>query len=238
MRKLLILFISAFVLINMPVNYAACASTLSDTVLISNSSNDSLNFTLYTSNHCCCTHFFNKKISIFDSTINLYAEYDDKNCDTCDCMLDGANTNFSCEEIKSGKYQVNFSEDLYCPPGHICPAIAIHVANKHVGSITVVNEQVSDLVEQAKPKTKSSHSILTYSGAEKKLILKITKPQIVYVTAYIVNGEKSTQLSSKRFLEAGTHTFRMDQERFNSGVVVIHVKGENFSEVQMVNLTK
>jgi hypothetical protein len=213
-----------------------------DTVIVSPTkptTNDSLIFTIRGNDHCCCTQVHNKKITVTDSTITLFASFNDENCQQCDCA-NGFNAVFSNQPIKAGKYQILYSEDIYCPPGKICAAIAFVVRNVPVGEITIrpATTSIGKGIESKKNRQKSLHSVIRYSSSERKLILKIQKPQYVVVTAYIVNGEKSTQFSSRKYLQAGIHSFHMDKERFNTGVAVIHVQGENFSEVQMINFAK
>jgi len=221
---------------------ALFAGTLSDTVTVKPqqpTTNDSLFLTIRTPNHCCCTQYYNKKITVSDSTISLFDSYDERNCQLCDCLVAGSNIVFSTGPISAGKYKIFWSEDMYCPPGQICPAIALVARLTQVGEISVKpGTSIDQLFELKTNKSKSNHSVLSYSGADKKIILKLSKAQNILVTAYIVNGEKSTELSSKKYLPAGIHSFRMDLQRFKSGVVVIHVKGENFSEVRMINLAK
>ena len=156
------------------------------------------------------------------------------------CLMAGFNTTFSCQPIKAGKYKIMYSEDMYCPPGKMCPAIALVIRIRQVGEIVVrpASKSTGLTLDSKKLRQKLPRQILSYSSAEKKLIIRINKPQYVEVTAYIVNGGKTTQLSSRRVLPAGSHSFRMDDERFSSGVAIIHVKGENFSEVKMINFTK
>jgi hypothetical protein len=215
-----------------------------DTVIVTPAkptTNDSLLFSFHGIDHSCCTQFYNKKVSITDSSISLFASYDDANSAACMCLMAGFNTAFSCQSIKPGAYKIFFSEGMYCPPGKICVAIELLRPMKQVGEIIVRPTPISPtgiVSENKKYRQKTLHPIVTYSSAEKKLMIRITKPQLVEVTAYIVNGEKSTQLSSRKFLQAGTHSFSMDDERFSSGVAVIHVKGESFSEVKMINFAK
>jgi hypothetical protein len=215
------------------------ALTLSDTVIAIPSlasSIDSLTFNKFTINHCCCTQYFNKTVTVTDTTITLFASYDDQKC-RCDCFMAGSNTTFSCGPIKPGTYKIYVKEDIYCPTA-VC--ITVETVNRPLpwGKITVKEGSPTQLFDEKSTKSKSVHSQLWYSSVEKKLIFNLLKAQYVIVTAYVVNGEKSTELSSKKYLAAGTHSFRMDQQRFKSGVVIIHVKGEDFSEVRMINLTK
>jgi hypothetical protein len=211
-----------------------------DTVLIAPSSpttEDSLHFTFHGSDHSCCVQLYNKKVTISDSSISLFASYDDSKSASCMCVMSGYSTLFSCEPIKAGNYKIFYSEELYCPPGQMCPAIALIARSRQVGAVTVrpVLKSTGTAGENKKYRQKTPAPVLSYVSSERKLIIRIAKTQYVMVTAYIVNGEKTTQLSSKRYLPAGTHSFRMDKERFNTGVAIIHVKGENFSEVKMIN---
>jgi hypothetical protein len=213
-----------------------------DTVLVTPAkptANDSLVLNVRGTSHCCCTQLHNKKITVNDSSITLFASYDDANCQQCDC-LGGFNAFFSCEPLKAGKYKIFYSEDLYCPPGKICAAIAMMVKNVQIGDIVVKSAAVNTIpgIDSKKYRQKPIRSAVSYSSSERKLILRIQKPQYVAVTAYIVNGEASTQFSSRKYLQAGVHSFHMDKERFTSGVAVIHVQGENFSEVKMINFAK
>ena len=221
---------------------ALFAADFPDTVTVipqQPSATDSLVLTLRTDNHCCCTQYFNKKVTVSDSTINLFDSYDERNCPSCECLVGSSNIVFSSGAISPGKYKIIWSEDLYCPPGQICPAIAIHGAAAMVGEVTVKPAtSIEDIFDSKIGKSKPTHSVLSYSAQEKKLILNLSKAQSVLVTAYIVNGEKSSELSSRKFLPAGIHSFKMDTQRFKSGVVILHVKGDDFSEVRMINLSK
>ncbi len=221
---------------------APAAAADKDTVNIAPlipTTDDSLIFTLHGTDHCCCAGFYNKKVTVSDSTVNLFASVDDEPCKACMCFTAGFNTAFSCQAIKAGTYKVYYSEDMYCPPGKMCAAIALIARSRLVGEVVVrpAAKSTGQMGDSKKIRQKLPRPILSYSSAEKKLIIRIAKSQFVTVTAYIVNGEKTTQLSSRKYLPAGTHAFNMEQERFSSGVAVIHVKGENFSEVKMINFT-
>jgi hypothetical protein len=238
---ILIFFIACALGLSKAGSLLAAFSTM-DTVLVTPTNpttEDSLIFSYHGTDHCCCTQFYNKKVNITDSTITLLASFDDESCTACMCLIAGFNSTFSCQTVKAGKYKIFYTEDMYCPPGKMCAAIALVIRSKQVGELIVRPAPKStQTMDSKKFRQKLPRPILSYSGAEKKLMIRINKPQNVEVTAYIVNGEKTTQLSSRKFLSAGTHTFRMDDERFSSGVAVIHVKGENFSEVKMINFTK
>jgi hypothetical protein len=202
--------------------------------------NDSLIFSLRGMEHCCCAVFYDKKVTVTDTAIFLFASVDDDPCKACRCLLAGFSTEFSCQPLKSGKYKIYYSEDMYCPPGKMCAAIAIVMQCKLVGEVNVrpAPKSTGQTGDPKKLRQKMPRQIVSYSSVEKKLIIRISKPQYVTVTAYIVSGEKTTQLSSRKFLPAGSHSFRMGQDRFAAGVAVIHVQGESFSEVKMINFTR
>lgn len=217
------------------------ASELADSVSVDPlkpSSADSITFTLFNANHCSCTKYFRQNVSVSDSTITLFAEYDEKDCNLPECRKAGSTAVFSCGPIREGNYKIFKSEDIYCPPGQPCPLIATSDRKEWVGEITVDALHLAKQSEKEISNSRSPQAVLSYSSAQKTLTLRITKAQFVMVTAYIINGEKTKEFTSKKYLPAGTHPFRMNLERFSSGVVVIHVKGENFSEVQMINLAK
>lgn len=200
---------------------------------------DSLTFLIRTPDHCSSTQYHRKNVTVNDSEIILYAEYDDRDCRKNINKVGPSLLSIVSGPINAGTYKVYKTEDVYCKPGDIYPAVAVTTAKEYLGQITIraVGFFEKKAVDRNETTTKQK-SLVTYTASRKELTFRLDKAQNVTVTAYIVNGEKSSELSSKRFLPAGIHTFHMDRERFPSGIVVIHVKGENFSDVQMINLTK
>jgi hypothetical protein len=200
---------------------------------------DSVVFTIRTFDHCSSTQYYNKNITINDSEIILYAEYEDKECRKNLSPMAPSVYSIASAPINAGTYKVYKTEDIYCKSGRICPAIAVNYKKELLGNITIkpMNAFEKKISERSDGATRQK-SLVTYSSARKEITFRLDKAQNVTVTAYIVNGEKSSELSSKRYLSAGVHSFHVDRQRFPSGIVVIHVKGENFSDVQMINLTK
>jgi hypothetical protein len=78
--------------------------------------------------------------------------------------------------------------------------------------------------------------VITYSASTKMLSLNITRGQNVSVSAYVLSGQKISQLSTKKFLAAGTHTISLKHASLANGIVVFRVEGEGFSVVKRVNL--
>jgi hypothetical protein len=222
------------------VSSAWSAGALSDTIVVSPGSpttEDSLKLTFRGLDHNCCVQFYNKKVTVSDSSIYLFESFDDSKSSACRCLVAGFSSQFVCEPLKAGRYKIFYSEDAYCPPGMACAAIALIIDKRQVGEVLIqpAAKSTSAAGNAKRHGQKSDLPVLSYSNAESKLFIRIAKDQCVTVTAYIINGEKTTQLSSKKFLPAGVHSFRMDKKRLNAGVAVIHVKGETFSEVKMIN---
>jgi len=200
---------------------------------------DSVIFTIRTFDHCSSTQYYHKNCTVNDSEIILFAEYEDKECRKSLSPIAPSIYSIASGPINAGTYKVYKTEDLYCKPGSICPAIAVNGEKTFLGEVTI--KPVSGFEKKISERSEAAgrrKSLVTYSSARKEITFRLDKAQNVTVTAYIVNGEKSSELSSKKYLPAGAHSFHMDRQRFPSGIVVIHVKGENFSDVQMINLTK
>jgi len=200
---------------------------------------DSITFVVHTFDHCSTTQYYRKSVTVNDSEIILYAEYDEKDCRKSIGKIGTSSLSITTGPISAGTYKVYKTEDIYCKPGDICPAVAVTQGKEYLGDVTVSAASFFEkkAVERNETVTKQK-SLVTYTASRKELTFRLDKAQNVTVTAYIVNGEKSSELSSKKFLPAGIHTFHMDRQRFPSGIVVIHIKGENFSDVQMINLAK
>jgi hypothetical protein len=78
--------------------------------------------------------------------------------------------------------------------------------------------------------------VISYSAATKTLSLNIARSQYVSVSAYVVSGQKVSQLSTKKFLTAGTHAIHLTDASLSNGIIIFRVEGEGFSAVKRVNL--
>ena len=79
-------------------------------------------------------------------------------------------------------------------------------------------------------------SIISYSNLTKTIILNIPSSQNVSVSAYILNGRKVSQLSTKKFLPAGVHYLSLKNFPLSKGVIIFKVEGEQFSESKRINI--
>jgi hypothetical protein len=78
--------------------------------------------------------------------------------------------------------------------------------------------------------------VITYSASTKTLSLNILKSQNVSVSAYVLSGQKISQLSTKKFLTAGTHAISLKNASLANGIIVFRVEGEGFSATKRINL--
>ena len=78
--------------------------------------------------------------------------------------------------------------------------------------------------------------VISYSASTKTLMLTITKSQNVSVSAYVLSGQKISQLSTKKFLAAGMHSISLKNASLANGIIVFRVEGEGFSAVKRINL--
>jgi len=78
--------------------------------------------------------------------------------------------------------------------------------------------------------------VISYSASTKTLSLIIPKSQNVSVSAYVLNGQKISQLSTKKFLTAGTHLINLKNASLANGIIIFKVEGEGFSASKRINL--
>ncbi len=79
--------------------------------------------------------------------------------------------------------------------------------------------------------------ILNYSSQSKAVTIRIPRAQKVTISAYIINGQKVKQLSVAKYFSAGLHHYSLaDIQQFDTGLLVIEVEGETFSERKVINI--
>lgn len=78
--------------------------------------------------------------------------------------------------------------------------------------------------------------VISYSPSTKTLSLNIARSQFVSVSAYVVSGKKISQLSTRKYLTAGTHAIHLTNASLSNGIIIFRVDGEGFSAVKRVNL--
>jgi Carboxypeptidase regulatory-like domain/Intracellular proteinase inhibitor len=78
--------------------------------------------------------------------------------------------------------------------------------------------------------------LISYSASTKTLSLNIARSQYVSVSAYVVSGKKISQLSTRKYLTAGSHAIHLTSDALSNGIIIFRVDGEGFSAVKRVNL--
>jgi hypothetical protein len=90
---------------------------------------------------------------------------------------------------------------------------------------------------RAGTRLQTGQEILRYSPHARSLAIAIPSPQKVTISVYIINGQKVKQLSVEKHFSTGVHNYSLAEMRqFNSGLLVIEVQGETFSERKVINI--
>jgi hypothetical protein len=105
---------------------------------------------------------------------------------------------------------------------------------------TKVSVDVDVLKMMVASQPMSSHTLLSkrviFNSATSSLQFALERPQNVRISAYLLNGKAVKELSSERFLAAGNHVVSFDRLRAMHCVLVVLVKGEDFSEIKRIRL--
>jgi hypothetical protein len=121
-------------------------------------------------------------------------------------------------------------------------ASAIAVTAKMIGydrsasTVVVPIVKVTATLPVQKKMADAKKPVITYSASTKTLSLNITRGQNVSVSAYVLSGQKISQLSTKKFLTAGTHAISLKNASLANGIIVFRVEGEGFTAVKRINL--
>jgi hypothetical protein len=86
---------------------------------------DSITYNFYDSDACCCAQFVNPTVSVSDTIVYLSFSVNTAPCQLCKCAGTGAWNAFKGGTLKAGKYAIYREQSFYCPPGSLCPAIAL-----------------------------------------------------------------------------------------------------------------
>ena len=135
-----------------------CAQDRVDVTPVAPTSKDSLHFSLFNYDNCCCTDYYYNSVYVQDTMIVLSYEADLAPCTICRCLVPGSTTTFSGGPFPAGHYAVYKLQNVYCAPGEICPyGIAAPV---RVGEITITEAQAGGndtvIVQPVAPTDKDS----------------------------------------------------------------------------------
>jgi hypothetical protein len=107
-----------------------------------------------------------------------------------------------------------------------------------VTQFTVSNNQQVRAGRSGAPSMWPSLDRISYDPRERMLYFRFDKDQNVAIEAYLLDGKRGVNLSTRRFFAAGTYAFSLPAKRFGSGIMAINLKGENFAETRRINLTR
>jgi len=88
------------------------------------------------------------------------------------------------------------------------------------------------------PSMRVASDRISYDPRERMLYFRFDKAQNVSIEAYLLDGKRGVNLSTRRFFAAGTYVFSLPAKRFGSGIMAINLKGEGFAESRRINLTR
>lgn len=190
---------------------------------------DSIKFSLFTEDYCCCAQFSNTSAVVSDSTIYLSYSANNLPCTACMCLLRGASINFYTAPLKAGTYTIYEMKPYYCPPGQIC--VAVMPPPVKVGEVTVRPAPTKSILESARLPL-SGFSIIHRGGSMFEVDFSSHSGSFISISAYRLTGQKILQLSTT----VGTHLINLKNASLANGVIVFRVEREGFSAVKRVNL--
>lgn len=86
---------------------------------------DSITYNFYDADACCCAEFISPSVSVSDTMVYLSFSVNTTPCQLCKCAAAGKLYAFKGGALKAGKYGIYRAQSLYCPPGTVCPMIAL-----------------------------------------------------------------------------------------------------------------
>jgi hypothetical protein len=109
---------------------------------------------------------------------------------------------------------------------------------KSASSVTVPIVKALSELPSLKKGIEPKKATISYAASTKTLSLVIPRSQNVSVSAYVLNGQKISQFSTRKFLTAGTHSIRLGNAALSNGIIVFRVDGEGFSLVKRISLVE
>ncbi|MBD3321864.1 MAG: hypothetical protein GF350_12280 [Chitinivibrionales bacterium] len=151
---------------------------------------DSLQFSIYNENICCCAEYSNHSVTWNDTAIFLYYLVNDENCARCMCLMAGSTTMFESGPLPAGTYSIYKVENSFCT-GDFCLPVAI--LPEKVGEITISGATQTVVSVQARPE-ETFRFIVRSSGAA--LRYAADKPATADVSIYSARGNMVKRLFS------------------------------------------
>jgi hypothetical protein len=83
-----------------------------------------------------------------------------------------------------------------------------------------------------------SKPAITFNAATKILTIRVSHPQRLSISAFVLTGKQVNRLSTEKFFEAGTHQISLNNQKLGDGIVIFKVEGPGFSESRTINLSR
>jgi hypothetical protein len=133
---------------------------------------------------------------------------------------------------------LDFSADYPLPQGYDSLKVTAQLlASDTTKASAMIRFPGTPVVRTAKA-TVARTSAVTYAPAQQRLTISLSHGQYVNVNAYLLTGEKVEQLSARKFLSAGDHSYSMSRSRARAGVVLLRISGDDFSASKRIELLK
>jgi hypothetical protein len=182
----------------------AALQALKDTVYVTPpnpTAKDSLHFDLFNANLDCCTQYYNKNVSVSDTTIVLSFEYVTN--PACACLVAGSHTAFACGPQKVGRYAIYKEQGIYCatPP---CPLVPGPIQLVRVGQVVVGGTAVAG--PSAFASAPGNGLDLRQEKGSVQMKYFLSKAARMQVTVYNAAGKAAGQLFNGQ-ISSGAHCF-------------------------------
>ena len=143
---------------------------------------DSIVFSLFNYNYCCCSQYYSNIVEVADTTVYLSYEVDTAPCLLCGlCFAPGSNTVFKSGPLAAGRYDVYKAESPYCAPGDPCPEYAI--VPKIVGQVTVIEDdtfKIELVYYVCKAPPCPDYRVISLTKGETTLVVGVKNPDGSY----------------------------------------------------------
>jgi hypothetical protein len=157
---------------------------------------DSITYTFLDSDACCCAEFVNPSVFVSDTIVYLSFSVNTAPCQTCKCLVAGTRHSFAGGPLNTGKYGIYREQSFYCPPGTMCPLIAILPIR--IGEVTVSSSTAAGEIEQFAPR-KSGFVVSQGTDRTVALYYVLQRQSSVKTSVFSARGIRAGELYNGEF---------------------------------------
>jgi hypothetical protein len=189
---------------------------------------DSITFSLFNFDACCCGVYHDTAVGVADTTITLSFSLDEEPCTRCECFAAGSWIDFESGPLPAGTYGVYKAQATYCPPGMICALSAAGpVMLVRIGQVTVRDTSLTSSRRVAGRAAPQSALAAGYNPSSRTVWFALPRAQRTVVGLFSADG-RSTKLANGWF-SAGVHVVDVGDRGIAPGAYVLRVEGERRS---------